>query len=202
MKEIIERIETFPNEYNSIKIQIKRYLGNNSNIDELVLNVLHRPWVAKLNWGIMLYKEVKTDWFAIYLAETGKEIPDFYKDFLKYINGGFIYGISLYGLTPSVFESGLLNRTVLQCLNLVTANTYWIAEYKVEKDLFHFASRNYTYEENVGYFFKDGVIFCYRKNGELLKQWNSLEEMLNEEIEIAEKDMLNKIPQEVKIIRN
>jgi len=197
MKEILERTETFPIELNPISIQIKKYFENNSNIDELVLNVLHRPWVARLNWGLMLYKEVKTEWFAEFTKRTGKEIPNFYKDFLKHINGGFIYGISMYGLTPSFFETGLLNRTILQCHNLATANNQWIVNYEVDQDLFYFASRNYTEDENVGYFWKDGIILCYRENGELLKQWDSLNQMLLEEIEIAEQVMLSEIPKEI-----
>ena len=202
MKEILERTDTFPIELSSITIQIKRYLDNNSNIDELVLNVLHRPWVARLNWGIMIYKGVKTNWFAEFTKITDKEIPDFYKDFLKHINGGFIYGISMYGLTPSFFETGLLNRTLLQCHNLTSANNQWIREFKVENNLFYFASRNYTEDENVGYFSKDNLILCYRKNGQLLKQWNSLKEMLSEEIEIAEQIMLKNIPKEINIKTN
>jgi hypothetical protein len=199
MKEFLDRTETFPIELKPISIQIKKYLDNNSNIDELVINVLHRPWIARLNWGLMLYKEVKREWFSEFKKRTGKEIPDFYKDFLKHINGGFIYGISMYGLTPSFFETGLLNRTILQCHNLATANIQWIAEYKVDMDLFHFASRNYSNDENVGYFWKDDIILCYRKSGELLKQWNSLEEMLYEEIDIAEERMLSEIPKEIVI---
>lgn len=199
MKEILEKVESFPIELNPISTQIKRYLNNNSNIDELVLNVLHRPWVARLNWGLMLYKEVKTEWFSEFKNRTEKEIPNFYKDFLKHINGGFIYGISMYGLTPSFFETGLLNRTILQCHNLASANNQWIYEYKVDPVLFHFASRHYTEDENVGYFWKDGKILCYRKNGELLKQWDSLQEMLSEEIEIAEQDMLAEIPKGIVI---
>lgn len=199
MKEILERTESFPIELRPISIQIKRYLDNNSNINELVLNVLHRPWIAKLNWGLMLYKGVKTEWFPEFNKRTGKEIPYFYKEFLKHINGGFIYGVSMYGLTPSFFETGLLNRTTLQCHNLATANSQWISEYKVDMNLFHFASRNYSEDENVGYFWKNDIILCYRKNGELLKQWNSLEEMLYEEIEIAEQVMVKEIPKEIVI---
>lgn len=196
MKEIFTRIESFPIELKPISMQIEKYLDNNSNINASVLNVLHRPWIAPLNWGLMLYKEAKTEWFLDFKEKTGKEIPDFYKDFLKQINGGFIYGISMYGLTPSFFETGLLNRTLLQCHNLATANNQWIANYKVNPNLFYFASRNYTEDENVGYFWNDGIIMCYRENGELLKQWNSLKEMLNEEIEIAEQIMLSEIPKE------
>lgn len=202
MKEILEKTESFPIELKPISIQIKKYLENNSSFNELVLNVLHRPWVAPLNWGLMLYKEAKTEWFLEFKERTGREIPDFYIDFLKHINGGFIYGISMYGLTPSFFETGQLNRTLLQCHNLATANIRWIAEYKVDKDLFHFASRHYSYDENVGYFWKDNIFFCYRTHGELLKQWNSLEEMLYEEIQIAEEMMLSEIPNEISIKTN
>lgn len=199
MKEILERKESFSKELKPISIQIEKYLNNNSNIDELVLNVLHRPWIAPLNWGLMLYRGAKAEWFSEYEEMTGKVIPNFYKEFLTNINGAFIYGISLYGLTPSIFEKGLLNRTRLQCHDLATANNRWNINYKVDQNLFYFGGRHYSDDENVGYFWKNNIILCYRTNGKLLKQWNTFEEMLSEEIEIAEKMMLEEVPKEYTI---
>ena len=141
MKEITDRIETWPVELEPIKIQVKKYLENNSTIDEAVLNILHRPWVAPLNWGLMLYRGADAEWFLEFERRTQKVVPTFYQNFLEVINGGFIYGMSMYGLTPSIYSTGVLKRTILQCHDLTTANTSWIHEYDVDPVLFHFAGR-------------------------------------------------------------
>lgn len=199
MKQIIERIETFPKELGPIVIQVKKYLENNSNINESVMNVLHRPWVAPLNWGLMLYKGANPNWYEEFKKRTEKDIPLFYQDFIQYINGGFIYGMSMYGLTPSVYETGTLSRTILQCHDLTTANNSWIRNYDVDQDLFHFAGRSFSRKENVGYFYDNNQILCHRKNGELINKWNTLGEMLFDETEIAEQRMLESIPENVKL---
>ncbi len=202
MTEIRNRIDNLPPELDSIANQARKYLENNSNINEFVLNVLHRPWVARLNWGLMLYEVADVNWFDEFTNRTGKEIPKFYKDFLKSINGGFIYDLSLYGLTPSLYNSGQLNRSILQCHDLTTANNNWIREYEVDPNLFHFGGRSYTYDENVGYFFDKQKILCYRKNGELINEWDTFSKMLSDEIKIVEKKMLDEIPKEIDLITN
>jgi len=195
MKEIIDRIQTWPVELEPIKIQVKKYLENNSTIDEVVLNILHRPWVASLNWGLMLYSGADAEWFLEFERKTQKVIPGFYQNFLQLINGGFIYGISMYGLTPSIYNKGVLKRTILQCHDLTTANTSWIHNYDVDPMLFHFAGRTYSRQENIGYFFDGDNILSIRKNGEVLNQWTNLGDMLFDEIETVEKMMLEKVPE-------
>jgi len=202
MNEIKNRIDNLPPELDSIANQLRKYVENNSNINDLVLNVLHRPWVARLNWGIMLYQRADVNWFVEYTKRTGKEIPKFYMDFLKNINGGFIYNLSLYGLAPSIYNSGQLNRCILQCHDLTTANINWIGGYDVDPNLFHFGGRSYTYDENVGYFFDNEKILCYRKNGELIKKWDTFSQMLSEEIKIVEQKMLDDVPKEIDLIIN
>jgi len=195
MKEIIDKIKTWSVELEPIKIQVKKYLENNSVMDEAVLNVLHRLWVAPLNWGLMLYKGASPTWFSEFERRTRKPIPVFYQNFLKQMNGGFIYGMSMYGLTPSIYDTGVLKRTILQCHDLTTANTSWIKEYNVDPELFHFAGRPYSSKENIGYFFDDKNILSIRKNGQILNNWTNLGDMLFDEIEIVEKVMLEKIPE-------
>ena len=197
MNEIINRIDKLPSELDTIANQARKYLENNSNMNDFVLNILHRPWVARLNWGLMLYQGANINWFAEFTNRTGKEIPKFYTDFLKNINGGFIYDISLYGLTPSIYNSGKLNRTILQCHDLTTANINWIMGYDVDPNLFHFGGRSYTDDENVGYFFDNQRILCYRKNGKLINKWDTFSEMLADEIKIVEQRMLDEVPNEI-----
>jgi hypothetical protein len=197
MKDILNRIESFPDTLKAISVLAKKYIDNSSNIVENVMNILHRPWVAPLNWGLMLYIGASNDWFDVFRKRSGKEIPDFYKEFLNNINGGFIFGMSFYGLTPSIYNTGLLNRTILQCHDLATANSDWIREYNVNPSLFHFAGRRFTDSENVGYFYGEGKILCYRKNGELIKEWMNFGELLFDEIYIVEQMMLKEVPDNI-----
>ncbi|WP_157503060.1 hypothetical protein [Mangrovimonas xylaniphaga] len=164
-------------------------------MNDSVLNILHRPWVARLNWGLMLYQGAQVNWFSEFTKRTGKEIPKFYIDFLISINGGFIYDLSLYGLTPTLYNSGQLNRSILQCHDLTTANNNWIREFDVDPELFHFGGRSYNYDENVGYFYDDQKILCYRKNGELINNWDTFSNMLSDEIKIVEQEMLGEVPE-------
>lgn len=199
MKKILRRIEAFPNSLAPISYQVKKYINNDSSINRSVMNILHRPWVAPLNWGLMLYSRAKPRWFKKFSKMTEMEIPDFYQEYLKSMNGGFIYGMSLYGLTPSIYKSGLLNRSILECLDLTTANNSWYINYNLDQKLFYFGSRHYNNVELVGYFFDGNKILCYRKNGELINSWSNLGDMLLDEIAILEDTMLREVPEGVKL---
>ena len=166
------------------------------------MNIFHRPWVAPFNWGLRLYKGVDKNWLEQFEQKTQKVIPDFYKDFLLEINGCFIYDLSLFGLLPSIFLKGVLDRTQLQCHDLVTANTNWIYEYKVDKNNFHFGGRSYTYSENIGYFFDSNKIRALRSNGKTIKEWQNFSVFLNDEIKEAEKMMIKEIPKEIEILND
>lgn len=130
---------------------------------------------------------------------TQKLIPDFYKRFLTVLNGSFIHGISFYGLTPSIYLRGKLDRSILQCHDLTTANNEWIKEYKVDKKFFHFGGRSYSNSENLGYFFDSDKILAIRKNGNVINEWTNYFEFLFDEIENAEQMTLQKIPMDVNV---
>jgi len=203
MQRLISKIDCLPDEYSSIKKQAFKYLNNNSNIDGLdTLNIFHRPWNAPLNWGLMLYKGAEIKWFEQFREMTKKEIPEFYKNFLSLINGCFIFDISLYGLTPSVYLKGTLDRSILQCHDLATANSQWIKEYEVDKKYFHFGGRQYSYSENLGYFFDGDKITAILPNGNVINEWTNYFEFLFDEIELAEQKALKNIPKGINIIVN
>jgi hypothetical protein len=196
--EIINKIiDSYPNEYLAIKEQAKKYILNGSNIDEKGrLNILHRPWVAPLNWGLMIYKGADKQLLCEFQYDNEINIPAFYREFLENINGCFLYDISLYGIIPS------LTRSFLQCHSLQTANTYWKNEFKVDNSYFHFGGSIYNYEENVGYFYAKNKIISIRKNGKIVGEWNLFSSFLNDEIIRSEKGMLKEIPQDIKLIRS
>ena len=92
----------------------------------------------------------------------------------------------IYGLTPSLYNNKLLDRTMHQCMSLDQANTQWIKEYNVDKKLFYFGSRAYSNEENIGYFLNGKKIQTILENGEIKNEYISIKEFLEEEIKISE----------------
>ena len=203
MDNLNARIENIPDEYFAIKRQAIKYLQNNSSIDnKKTLNIFHRPWVASLNWGIMLYQGVEFPWIKKFEEITGKIIPPFYQKFLLSMNGCFIHDIALNGIAPSVYSDGILNRSYLECHDLALANKTWIKEYAVDENYFHFGGRSYNDNEIIGYFSKEDKIMLIRKNGMIIKEWFNFSVFLEEEIKIAELQMLKEIPKKSNVIIN
>ncbi|HVU56229.1 MAG TPA: hypothetical protein VHD83_14290 [Puia sp.] len=201
LQTLTSAIHTLPDEYLPIKQQALKYINNNSRIDNNnTLKILHRPWVAPLNWGLMLYPGASQDWLSEYRPKTGRIIPDFYGRFLSAINGCFIYDLSLYGIPGSMHEKNLLNRRVLQCHDLAIANHDWMLEYKVPSGYFYFGSRSYSYSENLGYFWHNDKIKAVRKNGKTLAEWTDFTSFLQDEIAVAEKKMLEQAPRDVRLL--
>lgn len=188
-------IDSYPDEYIAIKKQAKQYIQNNSGIDENGrINIFHRPWKARLNWGLMIYKGADIDWINQVEDSIKMEIPDFYKTFLININGCFLYDISMFGIIHS------LTRSFLQCHDLVTANNNWIKGFDVDQDLFHFGGGTYSEEENTGYFYGDNKIISARKNGKIVSEWTSFSKFLNDELNRAENEMLKEVPKNMKLV--
>ncbi len=192
MDDIYKIINTYPDEYLAIKKQARKYVQNGSNIDDNHrVNILHRPWVARLNWGLMIYKGADTKWIDEAEVIINKTIPDFYKRFLTNINGCFLYDISMFGLIHS------LTRSFLQCHSLTTANNDWIKEFDIDQSFFHFGGGHYSYEERTGYFYGQNKIISVRKNGKFVKEWTNFSDFLNEELTRAEQKMLKDVPKNI-----
>lgn len=197
MEDLYKIIDSYSDEYIAIKKQAKKYIRNNSDLDKSGrLNILHRPWVAPLNWGLMIYKGADMKWINEAEQTIKKTIPDFYKRFLSNINGCFLYDISLFGLIPS------LTRSFLQCHSLTSANHDWISEFKIDQNYLHFGGGVYSDEENTGYFYGQNKIISVRKNGRLIKEWSNFSDFLNEELIRAEKEMLKEVPKKTKLVVN
>jgi len=192
MEDIYKIIDSYPDECLAIKKQAKKYIQNDSGIDNNErINILHRPWVARLNWGFMLFKGADIE--KVNQAENliKKPIPEFYKNFLTKINGCFLYDISMFGLIPS------LTRSFLQCRDLTTANIDWIKEFDVDQSFFHFGGGHYSYEERTGYFYGQNKIISVRKNGKFVNEWINFSDFLNEELARAEQKMLKDVPKNI-----
>jgi hypothetical protein len=64
-----------------LKIKQKKYIQNKSVIDKNErINILHRPWIASLNWGIILYRGADKIWIKEAEEAMGKIIPEFLND--------------------------------------------------------------------------------------------------------------------------
>ena len=197
MENLHSVIDSYPDEYIGIKTQAKKYIQNGSNIDERGrLNILHRPWLAPLNWGLMLYKGADLKWIKETEEVIQKPIPDFYSRFLTHINGCFLYDISMFGLIHS------LTRSFLQCHDLITANCSWIGEYEIDHNFFHFGGGRYSDDENTGYFYGNNKIISILNNGKIINEWGNFSDFLNDELLRAEREMLKNVPKNTKLIVN
>jgi hypothetical protein len=58
-----------------------------------------------------------------------QSVPSVYEEFLKSINGLFYRELSLFGVSPSLFKSNLLNRDLTEPWCITQAGADWHAEY-------------------------------------------------------------------------
>jgi hypothetical protein len=190
--EIKSYLDTLDQFWQPIKEQAIKYSDQENHTGkDGTIQIFRRPWVAPFNYGLIFYPPARQEYFGTFQQKTGKAIPSLYQQMLLQMNGCFVYDFALYGLTPSLYSIGLLDRSLLQPLDLGTANTDWIEEYRVDKTLFHIGGRAYSYEENIGYFLDNSNnILSIRKNGKQLGKWTVFRDFLTEEIAAAERMML------------
>ena len=195
--EISSFLKSLSSEWEPVKDQAKKYFDSDSKIrEDGAAQIFRRPWIAPLNFGLLLFPPVDKTWFAEFNKQTDKTIPEFYQNVLSNINGCFVYDFALYGLPRTLYTEGLLSRRILQQYDLGRANTDWIGNYNIDNDLFHIGGRSYSYDENIGYFLDGDRILSIRKNGEVLNSWATMTEFLKSEIEIVEKMMIKKRDEE------
>ncbi len=189
LKQFFEKLSP---EWIVIKLQAEKCFDSKSKIrEDGAAQIFYRPWVAPLNFGILLFPPAKMTWLSEFEARTGKIIPSSYKEVLQNMNGCFIYDMKLFGLPSSIYTTGLLNRAVLQQLDLGDANTFWIHGYNVDESLLYIGGRTYSFNENIGYFTDGENFLVIRTNGEIHANYSTFFEFLKNEIEIVEKMMLD-----------
>ena len=197
---IENRIENISEEYISIKELSIKYLkfGATRN-EENTIKIYNQKWEAPLKFAITLFYKSPKDYIEKFETLNDSKIPTVYSKFLQEINGCSFFEFDLFGLTPSIYRSGLLDRSKTQCFDLGTANRNWKLEYRLNEDLFYFGSRAYSFNENIGYFMdNDGAIKSIRKNGQVMNEWTSFSSFLKTELQIAEKMMIKDLPEEEK----
>jgi hypothetical protein len=182
---IKEYLDSLPSELLPLKEVGIRYLKHSCSIDTDSVHIAHRPWLGSLNYAITLFPPAKKIWIKRY---NQNKMPISYQRILLGTNGLFAFGLSLYGLAPSMQHyPTALDRTRQQCFDLSLANKDWIREYELDQHILHFGGREFSYMENIGYFMSDeSKIQAYRKTGELLQEWRDFSEFLENELYTAE----------------
>jgi hypothetical protein len=164
-----------------------RVRGANLRADGTV-QVGPMPWVSGEAFAFVVYPPAEPSWIAAARLRPGSLLPDSYAMVLAALNGCFAFGLALYGLAPSL-QRGLrrADRHALEPLDLEAANQYWAHEYHGAAGEFHFGGCSWIGGENLGYFLTpDRRYRCRRKDGEILREWASLRDLLTDEVPAAE----------------
>jgi hypothetical protein len=196
-QEIKNFISRISDEYKIIKSLII-----NSNKDSILTNnnallIKCHPCGEFEKFSLIIYPKAEGVFFKRYNKRHSKQLPKEYQDFLKSMNGCELFGMSLLGLTPSIYknEVGTLNRSVFQCNDIGIANSFYKQEYDLkDKSLLLFGSGTLSYTENIGYFWdtNNGQIKLIRNNGEVLIIYEDFNSFLTTETQKS-KEILEEI---------
>jgi hypothetical protein len=160
--------------------------------------VAHQPWVGPEADLITLYPGAGKAWVPKYEKAAGIRIPAAVRRVLAAANGCEAFGLSLYGIPPSMMEKpGVLDRSRRQCRDLGAANRHWKGEYPVDPEDFHLGSRDYTDDELAGYFPDGrGRIRAVTQGGREVGAWSDVTTFLRDELAAAEKLVHAETPEE------
>lgn len=187
MNKFEDRLKSISDNLSSIRNIAMKYISFGFIEENGEFRIYNRTWIAPLNYAIYLFDKTPQTFFEKYNSEYKKDIPNIYKTFLNELNGCNVFDLSLYGLTPSIYEKGIIDRSKVQCYDLGTANKFWKNEFEIDKNMFHFGSRSYSFDENIGYFLDStDCIKSILKNGEIVNQWYDFSTFLSDEIDAAE----------------
>ncbi|MGZ8940983.1 MAG: hypothetical protein ACXW32_17395 [Limisphaerales bacterium] len=151
------------------------------------INIAHQPWIAPLSYAIRLYPAAKSGWFAKYRKLHGLTIPTVVRSILSVANGLHVFGFSIYGMPPSMLKvPPMLDRSRMQCFDIGTANTSWKHAYGMQAEAFLFGGREYSDEQNCGYFLRGNTIVSKLRGGQTVGEWNELVGFLRDELKTAE----------------
>lgn len=156
------------------------YLGTKQTANKKALLIGHAPQIAPEAWLNCLYKPVSLKEIQLIEKSIGVSIPDSYKSFLlSFSNGLSILGdtLSLFGYRSNYSRN---NEDVWQPYDIITLNLY---EKPHNATLNEFLIGKYEWDASSLYINKEDEI-CYCKSDDILplKKWNSLSDMLYEEL--------------------
>lgn len=196
---IRERLGQLPDELAPLRDAAVRYLRYCSAIPAggTACQIAHQPWEGPLGYLITVYPPAKKAWFPKYEKAAKVKLPPAIKRLLEAANGFECFGLSVYGMPPSMMKSPpLLDRSVQQCRDIGTANTTWKVGYPVDPKLFHFGGRDYTDDELAGYFLDGTNILAVTQGGTQVGRWPDMTAFLRDELAAAEAISKAETPEE------
>ena len=157
------------------------YLGTKQTANKKALLIGHAPQIAPEAWLNCLYKPVSLKEIQLIEKSIGVSIPDSYKSFmLSFSNGLNILGdtISLFGYRFNYIRNS--EEILWQPYDIIIPNLYERPKNATHND---FIIGGYEWDGSKLYINKDNEI-CYCKSEDItpLKKWNSLSDMLYEEL--------------------
>lgn len=184
------RLAELPAELAPLRETATRYLRYCSAIPvgDTSCQIAHRPWEGPLGYLITVYPGAKKAWFPKYEKTHKVKLPPLVRRILTAANGFDCFGLSLFGMPPSMLKSPpLLDRSTQQCFDVGTADRSWKLEYPIDPGFFHFGGRDYTDDELAGYFLDSrGTIHAVTKGGTEVGKWSDLTAFLHDELAAAE----------------
>jgi hypothetical protein len=183
------RLARLPLELKPLGAAVRRNYARGASIrPDGTLQIARTPWVGPEAFAIILYPAADPAWLSAFNRRLGHPMPQEYASVLAGVNGCFAFGLALYGLPPSLQERApRAGHLPLEPLDLGAANQYWSREYRGADGEFHFGGRSWSATENVGYFLTfDGRVRSRLKEGDVIGEWGSIEELLADELPVVE----------------
>ena len=197
---ILERLGNLDEVLEPLARVCERYLRYCSAIDptDETLLIGHQPWIGPEAYAVRVFPAAKKSWFKKYTAIHGLKFPSDYKLILSSVNGIDAFGLSLYGIPPSmVKDRPLLDRSKVHCLDIGRANIHWKKSFPGHEERFHFGGRNYSYTQNSAYFWdRRGEIIAVLKTGEVVGRWSDFRAFLSDELRAAEDYYQSQTPEQ------
>jgi hypothetical protein len=140
--------------------------------------------VAPMYYKMTLWCGAKDTAIDLYESRFDLEIPEYVRVLLQAFNGLSLLGMSIYGIPESMLRNTpQIDRKSRQCLDIGTANKYWINEYSLNEKMFLFGGRHFSETENAGYFINtNGDILSYLTDGTLIDRWPNLKLFFESEV--------------------
>ena len=187
-KELTSKLNSVPAEFLPIKEFVQRYSHLDSRTDNHGTIQLAKNSKYLDAYFINIFAPANEIYFSNFISRYGVSVPEPLEKFLRFANGFTFCDFTVYGLTPSMYKSqtGTLERTSLQPLDIGTANDVWKTEF--DQVGFYFGGRSYSDDTNCGYFLQDGTIFSCLCGGVIVGQWDNFWTFLEEELEVTERN--------------
>jgi len=189
VRSLDERLNQLPSGLQPLAAAVWQHRSRGTHLrGDGTVQVAPMPWVGPEAFAFVLYPGAERAWLTAFARRTGRAIPEAYGTVLTALNGCFAFDLALYGLPPSLQDPAPpVPRGTLEPLDLETANRYWAQEYRGAEQEFCCGGCTLTATENVGYFLtSSGSFRSRRKEGEVLREWTSIRDLLTEELPAAE----------------